>query len=665
MSSGGWLVRQLLRAVAGVAVVVLVIAGMPWLLLALTRRVLADPPDLAALVDEPLSAATVVLLALAGAWMFWGWLLVGGVLGAVDRVRRPDRRRLRPPAPLHASVGAVVGAVGLLLDGFAVHAAVDARPAAGNSPAATSPHSAGPRTARAGAPAQGVDVGASGWLPLPAVAAGAVAAVIWSQRRRMYQPRPPRGAWRDDPDLTPLPAPSGVDGRVTIGVTVGGAVTGWLDLTDLPAGGVRLSGAGAASAVRGLLVAVLAAAGSDSGPAAVIAAGDLRSLFGAMVVDVPGLHVVDGRHTAAATCVELAEAGRQVLAVGGRDGHLEPGPDGVTVVAVAADPSLPSWDVRTDGTVSAAAVRLAVLDAAAAAIILAGLHRHPSAELSPPQVEPPQPVPQPLALEPVAAAARTRQLQIAVLGPVHIAVRTGDVAGTPVSVRRTAGLHLLILLAVHRGGATGDDLAAALWPGQPAHTVSRRLATTVHELRQELRSAAGSDVVQRYTVLTGGSGYRLDPAHVDVDLWRFHDLLDTADSVPTQSVRRELLHEAAGLDRGELAEGQASAWLDPVRESTARHRIDVLTYLADAEPDHGAALALLHRALRIAPDNEAVVRAVLRRHAVAGDLDGVHRAYDTLLRQLAPQPATTLLFDELTTTDPGVTESAAAERNPR
>ncbi|GAA3260891.1 hypothetical protein ACFO1B_55410 [Dactylosporangium siamense] len=680
MKGGIWLVRQLARVVIGGVVFLAVLVGMPWLLLSLTRRVLADPPDATMLVNEPLSAATLVLFVLVGAWAFWGWLLVGAVLEAVDRMRHPGRRRLRPPAPLYASVSAVVGTVALLLDGFA-HAAAGPHPAgngtAGDVPAVASPRTGGVRALHAGTSAAnlgigvgGVDVGGAGWLPLPAAAAGAVSAWIWAQRRRQYQPQPPRDAHRDDPDLAPLLARPDTDGRVTIGVADGH----WLDLAGLPAGGVHLAGPGGLSALRGLLITVLAAAaGSDSGPVVVITADDLRSLVGIDDIGVAALHVVESPDAIPGIGAALARGGRRVLVVRSRTGlprgWLDEGDRaGLTVVSVDAEPSLPSWHVSADGTVVRPAVRLAVLNAAAAAVVLAGLRR-----IAPPLVPPPDEAPPITVIEdlPQPVAATSRRLRVTIFGPVRVESITAEGAGTVVPLRRTASLHLLLFLAVHRGGATNDDLATAIWPDQPVHIAARRLATSLWELRQALQHATGVDVVRRDVVLGGGTRHRIDPAHVEVDLWQFHDLLDAAGSAAARTERRALLRQAADLERGELAEGLTGEWLAPAREATVRHCIDALTYLAEAEADHGTALTLLHRAARLAPDNEAVQRAVLRRHASADDLDGVRRVYNALRDRCAarsdlPEPATVQLFEDLT--DAAVTASTGAgapERTPR
>ncbi|MDG6107668.1 AfsR/SARP family transcriptional regulator [Dactylosporangium aurantiacum] len=420
-------------------------------------------------------------------------------------------------------------------------------------------------------------------------------------------------------------------------------------------------------------------AGNIDGPVVVVTAGDLRWLLGVELTDVPGLYVVDDPDTVAVVAANLAAAGHRVLIVRGRTGHLAAGSGGrragLTVVTAGVAPSLPSWQVHADGTVTAASARLAVLDAAAAAVIFAARQRATPTRTVPvraaavgtdtsgPADTPPAPA--------AAAGPRTaRRLHIAVLGQVTLTCRAANGAVTPVAVRRTASLHLLLLLAIDRGGRTGDDLAAALWPEQPVRTGTRRFATSLSELRRTLQHATGVDVIRRVAAVAGGSSYRLDPAYVEVDLWQFHDLLDAADAATGATARRSLLQQAATLHRGEFAEGLTGAWLDPARETTARHCIDVFTYLAAGEPDHGAALALLHRATGLAPDNETVVRDVLRRHATAGDVDGVHRVYHALHERLAasgdtPQPATTRLYEELTAVglaQPATAGAAVPER---
>jgi DNA-binding SARP family transcriptional activator len=96
-----------------------------------------------------------------------------------------------------------------------------------------------------------------------------------------------------------------------------------------------------------------------------------------------------------------------------------------------------------------------------------------------------------------------------------------------------------------------------------------------------------------------------------------------------------LLHQAADCDTGELGAGLEAEWLNPHRDATTRHLIDTYTHLADTEPDHRAALALLRQAIRIAPHNEPLHQAIMRRQNAAGDAAGVQRTLSTLTQRLA------------------------------
>jgi DNA-binding SARP family transcriptional activator len=79
----------------------------------------------------------------------------------------------------------------------------------------------------------------------------------------------------------------------------------------------------------------------------------------------------------------------------------------------------------------------------------------------------------------------------------------------------------------------------------------------------------------------------------------------------------------------------------------------VYLHLADAEPDHHAAVALLHTAVQFAPHNEALYQALMHRIAATGDRDGVYRLLAALTERLAdhhtaPAAATVQLVTDLT-----------------
>jgi DNA-binding SARP family transcriptional activator len=230
-----------------------------------------------------------------------------------------------------------------------------------------------------------------------------------------------------------------------------------------------------------------------------------------------------------------------------------------------------------------------------------------------------------------------RRLRLRVLGPVTLLRPHPDGSASTVHIRRTASLQLLVYLAIHRDGAANDELKEALWPDVANSAATRRLATNLSELRRVLQDAAGGTVLQRTTSPPDGGNtrYQLDRDLIQVDLWQLHDLLNTATTAAGSTGRATLLHDAAALDRGALAQGLPGEWLDIDRETTARHLVDVYVHLADLETDDHAALRLLRRATEVAPHNEPLYRAVMRRHAAANDPNGVRSVLATAMARLA------------------------------
>ncbi|WP_433221420.1 AfsR/SARP family transcriptional regulator [Dactylosporangium sp. CS-047395] len=260
---------------------------------------------------------------------------------------------------------------------------------------------------------------------------------------------------------------------------------------------------------------------------------------------------------------------------------------------------------------------------------------------------------------PPDTAGVPRRLLVRVFGEVGVLRPHPDGSRSPVPIRRTAGQQMLVLLTLHRDGLTGDELKEALWPDVPSSAAHRRYLTTLSELRRTLRDAAGRPVLRQDPPAGAANGegqrvLRLDPAAVQVDLWRLQGLLDAAANTTDAGYRHVLLAAAAEIAGGELAAGWAYEWLLVDRERTIRHLLDVYTYLADAASDPQAALRLLHQGLRLAPTNEQLHRRVLQHHAAAGDPDGLRRAADTLTEHLTahgyqPDPATIALLTSLLT----------------
>ncbi|GAB3848958.1 BTAD domain-containing putative transcriptional regulator [Dactylosporangium cerinum] len=753
----GW--RLTLRAARAVVVFWLVVAALvalPWVLTLATRGLWQSEPDWAALVNEPLSALGIFVAGLLLGWVMWLWLLATTILDIVDAVRRPHRSGRRLPVPLHTAVTAAAGSAVLLVDAVTGRGAAVAVPPA--QPLAVAADVAAPRPAAPSTPSRGqqqnapvvsaaeaatpvavevsaaVDYGAAGvqvrggWLPVPVVAAfAAVSALLWAQRRRTYQPRPPGRADRYDADLLPvdptlaaldvLPdldtAVPDLDGAEQRSVVIGVVGARWLDLTALPRDGVDLAGDGALNAARGLIVAILTGSVARGDAAQVVMnEGAARTLFGA-VPAVPGLYLDAGISPVVAAAEKVSpgsDIGTPIVSI--VTGALAGDPIAtaasvrvplrlqVTVVDGRRRSGRTAWTVDAEGVVTdalpasaarPAQLRLATLNLPTARALLSTLRqtatamRSRTANADDRAAAPATPA----ATWPVTAAASTevpwpdqppvdaqrpRRLLIGVIGPVQVLLPRPDGTFTAVQVRRTASVHLLVLLAVHRDGITGNDLKEALWPDVPTSSARQRFATSLSELRRALQDAAGVDVVRRTAESSAGGGrYWLDPDRVQVDLWQFHDLLDAAALRTNDPAGRDqLLRDAVGLHRGDLADrlpdGPSTTWLPVHRERTARHLVDCYLHLAGLEPDPDLALQLLRRAIGLAPHTEQLYRAAMARQAATGDYDGVRRSMAALTEHLAelrtePEPATEQLYRELL--DEHVAASSAARISSR
>src|SRR4029453_4243610 len=143
-------------------------------------------------------------------------------------------------------------------------------------------------------------------------------------------------------------------------------------------------------------------------------------------------------------------------------------------------------------------------------------------------------------------AARLR-----VLGDCRLTVH-----GQPVPVRRSAAWQILGWLPAPPDGATGRQLIETVWPGLPARSITHRLYTTLHDLRTQLQ-----DVLDQPLIVRRGDRYTLDPTVIDVDLWHFYAAADTAAAAITTAERRHAHQALLRHYGGELAGGQAWAWL--------------------------------------------------------------------------------------------------------
>jgi len=265
--------------------------------------------------------------------------------------------------------------------------------------------------------------------------------------------------------------------------------------------------------------------------------------------------------------------------------------------------------------------------------------RTPTTPAEPPSVEPDH-VPPPPAAEPArtdgqppvaqgSTPATGPRLRLSVLGKPALHLVTGDTT-TQVRIRRSHGVQILVHLAVAPEGATSDELMAALWPETRPHFSRGRFHTNISELRDVLAEAAGAEAIPRTD-----ERYRLDPAHLDVDVWRLTTAARRAATTVEPTHHADALHEVIKLYTGPVADGHNWLWLAPHRETIRRHVLDAYIGLADTEPDPAGALTLVQEAIRLDPYNEDVYQRAMRLHAALNSADGVTRTLRTLTERLA------------------------------
>ena len=368
-------------------------------------------------------------------------------------------------------------------------------------------------------------------------------------------------------------------------------------------------------------------------------------------------------------------------------------PLGVTAVILGPWPSGATCQVEADGTITTATppgagldgIRLFTLDAAEAAAITSVLREavggpppgpgdHPGGTdgrpaghgalpetaardgqdsylAAPPAPAPPRSAPAPPddpaavfgpAGKPPARTAPqahgTRPVRLAVLGPLRVTARGAEISG---GLRKAR--ELLAFLAVHPGGATGEAISEALWPGADARQAAAQRYLAVRKARDLLRAAAGQAAPMWITHAAGS--YRLDPALIATDLEEFEDALGQARRAGDNGTRLNACRAAVALYRGELAEGAGYEWAEPHAETARRRALDAWTAIADilqpAEPDQ--ALAALEAALAHDPFNEFLYQKIMRLQAAAGRPEAVRRTLALLesrLTQIGISPGT-------------------------
>ena len=224
----------------------------------------------------------------------------------------------------------------------------------------------------------------------------------------------------------------------------------------------------------------------------------------------------------------------------------------------------------------------------------------------------------------------TRPVCIAVLGPLRITAAGGEIRG---GLRKAR--ELLAYLALHPEGATGEAISEALWPEATPRDATAQRNLALRKAREMLRTATGLSEPMFITLASGR--YRLDPALIDADLWRFDAALDQARATTDEATQLAALQQATALYHGPLADGAAYDWAERYAEPARRRAVDALARTAEilqpASPEQ--ALTTLEAALAHDPYNEALYQKIMHIQARLGRPDAVRRTLRLLQARLA------------------------------
>ena len=201
-----------------------------------------------------------------------------------------------------------------------------------------------------------------------------------------------------------------------------------------------------------------------------------------------------------------------------------------------------------------------------------------------------------------------------------------------------------------------DELMEFVWPDRDPHSARQNLRTTLTYLRRLLQPG-GESVDQPKRLRTDGDRIALaGPAALDVDLWRFRELIDATDHgtiAAPGSGSIDLLREAADLWRGDpVADLEPVVGLEADVEQIRSELIDATSRLGELLLAVGRFDEALHYADRTraaAPYSERAHRLAISallqlkdRERVRLRADGLRAMLDEL--GVAPEAGTAMLL---------------------
>ncbi|WP_157436489.1 LysM peptidoglycan-binding domain-containing protein [Actinospica robiniae] len=180
-------------------------------------------------------------------------------------------------------------------------------------------------------------------------------------------------------------------------------------------------------------------------------------------------------------------------------------------------------------------------------------------------------------------------LMLRILGPIEIQGPAGTV---PVTGDKTAAL--LALLAVYPRGRTIAQVADQAWDGlDVTGTDATPIRSAIARARTLLRGACHENPPGAELITAGPLGFRLNPRWITTDFAALESIERAVRHTRDPALCFELLQEAAGLCRGELAEALDDwdrDWLTTARIAYDRQAAALASELTEMEParDHSA-----------------------------------------------------------------------------
>lgn len=201
---------------------------------------------------------------------------------------------------------------------------------------------------------------------------------------------------------------------------------------------------------------------------------------------------------------------------------------------------------------------------------------------------------------------------------------------------RTKARELLAYLLLHPQGKSVEAIVDAIWPDADPTRGTEGFRTAVGNLRKVVRAKTGNQkaaVVERV-----GERYRLEVSLFECDLWRLEAALRDANLADNDALITAALERARKECAGHLLDGAYYEWAETQRERVRRQSVDALARLAQMMQDvndHGAAAAVLEEAVRLDPYSEQMYRSLMSVQIRLGLTDSVEQTYKELEGRLS------------------------------